>query len=75
MGELETRQHDQPCRVDEREQECDSAQGDGDESGESFDGEHGALSQASFRDAGEECRDDGEEQDQNSCSSVDDVSQ
>ena len=41
MGELETGQHDQPRRVDDREREADLAQGDGGEGGDRLDGESG----------------------------------
>lgn len=38
LGELETGYHEQPRRIEEREYEADPTEGDGDESGEAFDG-------------------------------------
>ena len=73
MGELEARQYDQPHPIDEREQEGDPAEGDGDEGGKTFD--DGGSPLASFRNAGEDCRDYVEEHDNDSSPSVDGVPQ
>ena len=70
---MEARQEDQPCPIGEREQEADPAEGDSDGSGESFDVCGPLL--ASFRDPGEDCRDDAEEHDKDGGPSVDDVPQ
>jgi len=73
IGELETRQYDQPQRVGNGEWIADPADGDGEESGDVFDMAGFAL--AGFRDASEDRRDDGEEHDNNGKPSVDGVSQ
>ena len=73
IGELDTRQRDQPRRVKKGEQVAGPTEGDGEGSGNALD--EWGFSLAGFRDASEDRREDGEEHDNNSDRSVDGVSQ
>jgi len=70
---VDARQCDQPYRVDEREQETESTEGDGDASSEVLGG--GGIFATGFGDAGEDRRGDGEEHDDKGVCPVDEVSQ
>ena len=73
IGEVEGRQYHQPRCVDECEREAEYAEGDGEASSEALD--RGGTFAVGFREAGKDCRGDGEEHDYKSVCPVDEVSQ